>query len=289
MTNKTIVGIVAAAVLTLVGLGGYHQYSAQAPSTVDAYAHKSVRIVNMAENSGGTGVILDSGPAGSKILTNKHVCELIQVGGVVIDDSDNKYSVKTYQPYTPHDLCLITVSADLKQHTDVAKKAPAIYSSATVTGHPALLPSIITTGHFSKIQDILIMVGVKPCTGQESGDDAMACFFLGGIPIIKQLSAQVTSALIMPGSSGSGVFNSRGELSGLVFAGMQGIGFGFIVPHSFVADFLANQDKYEVKVPDAKKKPSSLFADYHKFVEMCAKYRNGYCTGTKRAGTLIYE
>jgi hypothetical protein len=56
----------------------------------------------------------------------------------------------------------------------------------------------------------------------------------------------------MPGSSGSGVFNEAGEISGLVFAGSaQGLSYGFIVPLESVKDFITKEYNLEEDIiPD---------------------------------------
>jgi V8-like Glu-specific endopeptidase len=43
--------------------------------------------------------------------------------------------------------------------------------------------------------------------------------FVGGIPDIMQYDSTLVTATIMPGSSGSGVYNENKELAGVVFAG----------------------------------------------------------------------
>lgn len=269
--SKLIVAVVIASALGLVGLGSYQRHI-NLPETVADYAAKSVKITLDNQRSGGTGVILKSSPGGTEILTNKHVCDLIQLGGIVIDDKNKTYPISSFQPYTPHDLCLVHISADLGVQTVVAKREPKLYSQDTVTGHPALLPSVITRGHFSHVETIQLMIGTKPCDGSEQDDEAIMCVFMGVKPLIKDFSAQATSALIMPGSSGSGVFNDQGELSGLVFAGSQGLSYSFIVPWTFINDFLTNRANYKVQVPDPNKKRESLFSTYFKMQEFCSEH-----------------
>lgn len=215
-------------------------------------ASATVTVVRPDERSGGTGVILRSAPSRSDILTNNHVCELIKNGGVVITDDDRKHAVIDYKQSTDHDLCLIGVNEDLHVVTQVAEKAPEKYSEAIVSGHPTLLPTIITYGHFSAKRLVQIMIGSRACTQEElEGPNGLICILLGGVPVVKSFEAQVVSATIQPGSSGSAVYNSDGELSGLVFAGSGDLGYGLIVPYEYVYNFLYKESKHiEAKVPN---------------------------------------
>lgn len=202
-------------------------------------ARRTVAITNQEETSGGTGVIVESTPSRSFILTNNHVCEIFQVGGKVITDDGKSHAVAEYRQSLIHDLCLVLVPGNLHVNTKIALNPPADYEPAIVSGHPSLYPTIITRGHFSKKKIIDVMVGTKPCTKTDmDGPDALLCVFAGGIPVIKSFLSQVISATIKPGSSGSAVYNDRGELSGLVFAGEQGLAYGFIVPYDFIRYFL---------------------------------------------------
>lgn len=252
----------------LISVGG-HKRSPKMPENNSEYANTAVMITALDKRSGGTGVILDSNPSVSHVLTNKHVCGLVQVGGLVITDDGTAYPVDGYQVYKKHDLCLIEVHTDLKVNIKVAEKAPDEYDTSIVSGHPNLLPTMITTGHFSKRQVIQLIVGLSECDGTEEGQDALYCVFVGGKPIIRQFQSQATSSLIMPGSSGSAVFNSKGELSGLIFAGQQGLGYGFLVPWEYVRDFLTHKGRYEVERPNPIKEPKNLFTAYFKFEKYC--------------------
>jgi S1-C subfamily serine protease len=263
-----IVSILLVTGCTLVEIGG-HGRSPHIPVNNAEYARTAVMITAENEQSGGTGVILDSHPGVSHILTNKHVCQLVQVGGKVITDNGSKYPVDSYQVYTKHDLCLIEVETDLGVNTKVADRAPKDYDNSIVVGHPSLLPTMITVGHFSQSRIISLVVGMSPCDGKENDDDALMCFLMGGKPITKIYEAQATSSLIMPGSSGSAVYNTKGELSGLIFAGSQGLSYGFLVPWAYVNDFLKHRNRYKIEIPDAKREPRNFFTSYFKLENIC--------------------
>ncbi len=214
------------------------------PTSDQELAQTTAMITNLAGNSGGTGVILHSSPSLSQVLTNAHVCGVIKRGGIIHANGQQSLP-SSYQISEQHDLCLITVHRNLHVNTEVAENAPELYSPSNVCGHPSLLPSIITRGHFSEKEFITVMTGFRPCTKEEwEGKMGGACFFFGGLPIIKRYEAQVSSSTISPGSSGSAVFDSSGRIAGLVFAGQGNLGYAHIVPLEYVLNFVQHEVKY---------------------------------------------
>jgi len=217
---------------------GYSKRGVQKPTSNVELSDTSVKVVRNDGRSGGSGVILQSSTYSSQILTNKHVCKIIENGGLVITER-SAHAVVSFTESSFHDLCLVTVAADLGVNTTIAKKAPAPYSLASISGHPGLMPNVITRGHFSGKQIIEIMTGFRPCEEKDlETDDVLLCFFLGGIPQITRYEAQVVTAMIQPGSSGSAVFNDRGEIAGVAFAGAGQLSTAYVVPYEFIAHFL---------------------------------------------------
>ena len=277
MGNKLkylMIGFLALAGCALVGVG-HKNMPMTMPQNQAQFAKVAVEITNEAMNSGGTGVILDSRPGLTHILTNKHICQLIQVGGRVFTDDGASYPVNSFRVYKKHDLCLITVLKDFRVNIKVADKAPEVYSASIVVGHPALLPSIITPGHFSQVRSIHLMVGMLPCDGTEKDEDAMSCAFNGGKAQVVELQAQVTSSTIMPGSSGSGVFNEKGELSGMIFAGNPGLSYGMMVPWEYIHDFLTHVKQYAAQTPDPNKEPENYFLNGAKVNKSLKYFEDG--------------
>jgi S1-C subfamily serine protease len=261
-------GFLALAGCAVIG-NNYSNKPLTVPKTESQFAKTAVMITNDAGNSGGTGVILYSRAGQSYVLTNKHVCQLIQIGGKVVTDDGNSYPVENFRVYKKHDLCLIGVFKNLGVNVKVADKSPKIYSSSIVVGHPALLPTMITLGHFSQWRTIQLIIDMKECDGTETDEESLMCAFAGGKPVVKEFQAQATSSLIMPGSSGSAVFNDKGELSGLIFAGSQGLSYGFLVPWEYVHDFLTHLNHYPAEVPNAVQKPRNFFTSYFKLQKLC--------------------
>lgn len=230
----------------------------------------SVTVTRMDRMSGGSGVVLNSSNDSSQILTNAHVCEVIQNGGLVSSDS-NTGVVVSYKVSQFHDLCLITTNVNMRASSAVAKNSPNLYDDAVVVGHPQLLPTLVQRGMFSHKKVITLLAGFKRCTEEEWKNDKLAplCFLLGGFPILVQREAQVISAFISPGSSGSPVFNSDNEVSGLVFAGRGDPSYGLIVPLEYINEFLNT----EVKTLESKRPNTDGTADNeaeHKLREVCS-------------------
>lgn len=205
----------------------------------------TVMVTNLEGNSGGSGVIISNNPSESVILTNNHVCDgVLKKGGKIRLVSGEEHAVTGYLAATEHDLCVLTVAADLKNSISVATNAPDLYAPALITGHPALMPNVITNGHFGGRQIITIMLGARKCKDSDLKDDNLKdlCLFFGKVPILKKYESQVVTATIMPGSSGSAVLNSDGELAGLVFAGnSRGLSYAYIVPFEAIRNFLNNE------------------------------------------------
>jgi S1-C subfamily serine protease len=221
------------------------------PATKESLTETSVKIVRGDRRSGGSGVILSSTADGSTILTNAHVCGIIKKGGIVLRDGE-EHAITTYAQSTFHDLCLVTVAADLGTKTKIARRAPHINALATVIGHPSLLPTVVTEGRFSGREIIEVMTDLRPCTQADidaNPEKGIMCLILGGIPTLTRYEAQLVTAFISPGSSGSPVFNERGELSGLVFAGSGPVSNAFIVPLESVRAFIYEEPK-DIRAPN---------------------------------------
>lgn len=204
----------------------------------------SVMIVNRSMTHGGTGIILSSSPSRSVILTNDHVCRAIKEGGVVRSRVGD-YQVASMVESEMSDLCMVEVLADLKTNMNISKHAPNMYDVATVSGHPSLYPNVLTHGHVSGRNIIQVMTGIRACTQEELNDPllGLACMFFNGMPIIKSYESVLVTATIMPGSSGSGVYNSSGDLIGVVFAGSDKFGYAWTVPYEQVLNFLYSEHK----------------------------------------------
>jgi S1-C subfamily serine protease len=205
----------------------------------------TVMITNLSSNSGGSGSVIYRSSTMSKVLTNRHVCEVTKDGGLIHSPGAGVSQVVSYIESETHDLCVITVADDLKASVLVANRLPELYENATISGHPHLLPTVVTKGVFGSKQTVQVAIGERPCTDEEKDSPTFGlfCAILGRLPIIKSYESTLVSATIQPGSSGSGVFNDDGELETVVFAGSGDFGYAETVPHEYVVNFL----EYEMK------------------------------------------
>lgn len=222
---------------------------------LERFRQVAVKVTNLEANHGGTGSIIRSDRKGSIILTNRHVCGVVEEGGLIIKDKKS-YKVKAFKKSPDHDLCLIKISENLGVSLQVSLSKPVAPQKSFVTGHPLLMPNIITEGHFSDEITIQILVDVRECTEEEAKQDPMTCMFVG-FPILESYNAQVTSNLIQPGNSGSAVLNEYGEIAGVVFAGQGQLGFAIIVPHAYVVYFLVSEDMLPYEKPTKKTQTTS--------------------------------
>lgn len=249
----------------------------------------SVMITNFSERSGGTGVILDSKGSLTRILTNSHVCKVIEKGGLVITQK-SKFMVQTYKHSEVHDICLITVTGNLNHTTKVASSSPEFFKDkALISGHPALLPNVVTSGHVSGQKIIQVMMGFKPCSEDDMKDPmkGLLCLLAGGIPIVRQFESTLVTATIMPGSSGSAVYNEKKELVGLVFAGRGELGYAWTVPFEYIQRFLKEEEKIldATPVPTEFSPTEGLTAKTN--LEMFKALREA-CRGTERSKIINY-
>lgn len=222
-------GVVALVAYSLI-------FGSATPSDVTAM------ITTLDGRGGGSGVVISTSTSQSVILTNFHVCDgALRKGGKVRMVSGEEHIVTGYAAALEHDLCMVTVAADLKNSVTLASSAPKAYSEATITGHPSLMPNVITKGHFGGREIIPVMTGVRECTEKDNKNPETApfCQFFGVAPIITNYESQIVTATIMAGSSGSAVLNGSGQLSGLVFAGnAEGLSYAYIVPYEAVKNFI---------------------------------------------------
>lgn len=233
----------------------------------------SVMITNDSQNHGGTGSIINSNTKGSTILTNKHVCQVVKQGGKVVTPG-GVYTVRSYKEYPMHDLCLVKIKENLGQSLKLSRTLPQPADKSYVTGHPLLMPNIVTEGHFSDRVIIQVLMDVRDCTDKEREEDPVGCDFFGK-EVVETFKSQVVSNLIQPGNSGSAVLNSKGELAGVVFAGRGQLGYGLIVPQDFVAFFLTNHEALEWSTPGKTKPTKQTGSDRRsKSQSNCAKTAN---------------
>ena len=218
----------------------------------------SVMVLNEDQNSGGSGTVIHSGAFVSVILTNKHVCRVIEPGGFIAK-GNSLYPIDAYKKYPKHDLCLVRVLDYIPGEVEIASRQVDINDMSRAIGHPLLSPTIISDGFFSTKRFVKLIVGYKPCDAKTDPKYWVYCFRFGMVPVVETFVARITSSTVRPGSSGSGVFNDNGELSAVVFAGSGSFSYGALVPLSYVKNFLNTHRRYSWREPDGTEEKSKLY------------------------------
>ena len=114
---------------------------------------------------------------------------------------------------------------------------------------------------FTNRKNARLIIRLEECSDIDKQRD-FYCLFYGGKPIIKVFESRVFTGLISPGSSGSGIYNSSGELVNVVFAGRGNRSQAFSVPYNYVVNFLKNHKKYKwVSVNDKPKKKKGVISE----------------------------
>lgn len=251
----------------------------------------TVMVVRLSGRGGGSGVIISNTPSESRILTNAHVCRAIEAtGGSVITRHRGQHLVAAYQISERFDLCLVSVDADLGIHSPVASSAPAAFERSTNIGHPQLLPTVITEGYFGDYSYITIVSRFRKCTEAEK-EASSACSFLEGIPVISTYNSRLSTSFSSPGSSGSPVYNSKGEVAALVFAGRGAISYSWTVPTESINQFLAKEVKQDKLKPGLFEYDDKESVEYGvamtKLIEVCTNFPEVLDTETQKVCEVV--
>ena len=178
---------------------------------------------------GGTGFQVEAASGKSFVITNDHVCEVStdKQTMVAIDESGNSYKLKILQKSDYSDLCIlegVPNLSGLKLGSNVS-----LGDIVEAVGHPSLLPLTTAKGEVIAVTDVDILhawikediymdgIDESECSKPKneitrSGGGRLAC-----LDITK--GAYQTNMVIRPGSSGSPVVNSWGNVVGVAFAG----------------------------------------------------------------------
>lgn len=203
-------------------------------------------------SGGGTTVLYKSSKNGSLFWTNKHVCINLLDGGRILLNNE-AYDVKELLFYKDHDLCMLKIKENLKLDLVLAKSAPQEYDEVTAVGYPLLKGPIISKGYIVNSEMIL------------HGSPLDMCYPLDTLfyrceenkKKFDELSSTFVAIFVTFGSSGSPLFNTAGELVGLVMAKDKEAGFsyGYAVPLNYLKDFASqiNNNTKFILIPGRKK------------------------------------
>jgi S1-C subfamily serine protease len=202
---------------------------------IEHFYNTSVKLVG--NYGGGTGVVYDSSTEETIVLTNDHVCGAIKTGGYAFNKG-TKYLILSFKQSKLHDLCYVKIKGNLGPGVALAAEAPAMNDKIYISGHPNLYPHVLSEGYVTETVNINVATSNKPCDAETSKKYPIDCIFNGDYDSVRREAVLVT-ALISPGSSGSGVFNDKDELVGLAFAAGGGnLGYALVVPWKFLNYFV---------------------------------------------------
>lgn len=175
-------------------------------------------------------------------LTNDHVCALAQHGFLI---GDSQYvaiqglKVLLHSPDT--DLCLLAPMKGLPA-LELGNRDFGKGERLTILGHPALRPLEASHGRAALTTFMDVMIGIIT-----SSQEARQCTLpknrivdlLFGLiyACVIHVEGQDTSAKIEPGSSGSPVVDSRGDVRGVAFASDNATHRGAIIPFHSIRQF----------------------------------------------------
>ncbi len=183
----------------------------------------------------GSGVILSSSKAESLVLTNAHVCDDFMKQGGIVSSLRGSAIVEEIKMSKSADLCLVKVKKSFgTSPVDVAQYDAPFGEEVIAGGFPVNLPLIVRRGVTS------------------------VTFTIQDTPQSKPELVQSTGVIVQPGDSGSGVFDSRGRLVGVMMSfeyvrETDSAGFGLAIPASILNFFLDREVKILkwLKVPRA--------------------------------------
>lgn len=214
---KWTVGIsLIAAIVLVLALPRTETIRPHSPSDL-----KKVIVQILSSETSGTGTILRSPSDGSEILTNRHVCLDSKRDGGLIISQKKRYRVVAIKPSPTSDLCLMKIEEDLYVEIVVSDSPAPEGERVLMGGHPLSMPMVVQEGFAFQVINM--------------SDDPM-----------KQEFGLLTSVLVQPGHSGSGLFDSKGELVGVMEAFRNpaqndSIGFGIAVPQQYIKRFLQKE------------------------------------------------
>lgn len=205
-------------------------------------AHIKARSVKLEGNGGECSGEQVRSPSGvDYILTAAHCAPLAQAGSIqVTTEGGRVLRRRVIAEDSASDLLLLEGLPNL-QGLSIADKDYASQSVRTFT-HGNRLDTYETDGVLIQDKKIKVMLGIIASDAQEAYCSSLPKYKIVDLVFFKacvlDVEETVTTALVVPGSSGGMVVDDTGDLVGVVSA--SGEGFGFLVKLEDIKAFIAN-------------------------------------------------
>lgn len=197
---------------------------------------------------GGTGFGIKAPSGREYIMTNAHVCSAFKdEDPTVLLPNGSMVKRKILSISDTTDLCLIEGVTGL----GALELGKSVYIGETImiVGHPLLMPLAVTEGDIidTRIQEIgLGIIGIdvqeSECHQPKNKIVNQEFGFFGVLPVcMEEIMSYQTTAVSLPGSSGSPVVNTLGQVIGVNFAGDGMVHWGLSVPLQDIKTFLADR------------------------------------------------
>lgn len=201
------------------------------------YSDLAQSVVMLHTSKGGGTGFLTRGKSGKPVLvTNWHVCRLVENGALIAERAKEfEIPVRPRMMDTEHDLCVLDPAPG-----KVIKlgKEPHKFSAIYIMGHPLLKPLTPSFGLFSgEIRDTIVYP-IEDSGECAKGGTAVGGFFGIGCAVTMDLGD--TTAPIFPGNSGSPAVDANGDLIGVINSSDGRTGWGAFIPLRYVRAILDN-------------------------------------------------
>lgn len=203
-----------------------------------------VYVTNKEGTSGGTGFHVRAKSGEKYLVTNAHVCEGIEKDGEVyvrLATEDLPIPRHVLQKSPTTDLCLVEALPQAKP-VEMAESDPGAGDLLTAIGHPKLFQMTETSGLVIGPRKITMLDRLIPLPGEcdepkHERKEIDILFFKVPACLI-HLDAIQTTVVILPGSSGSPLFDEAGKVRGVAFGADSNDNWAAIVPVSDLREFL---------------------------------------------------
>jgi S1-C subfamily serine protease len=211
---------------------------------------KVVEIVRIHDGrmGGGTGFYVQAPSGQVYIMTNAHVCDMYEGGmtATIILPDGSRLPRRILEISDKTDLCLIE-APPLVKGIKLANSDAAVGESIYVVGHPRLMPLNVSQGDILGTGQVDVGIGVigmdvkeEDCHKPKNAIISEPSMFGDMQVCVERLQAIQSTAVGMPGNSGSPVVDAYGHLIGVMFAGDNEVHWSLFITLDDAKAFLAH-------------------------------------------------